>query len=209
MAQFSVKQIKALLADAGLPVDALDNTAEEICARHNAALDSIKEERDSLKADAETLASTQKELAELKAAAKDDGFKAKYEHEHEAFEKYKADVAHKAVIEAKRTAFMEILKDAGITRDTSIAKVLKYTDVDKLGELDESGKFTDAKAILKAVKDEWPEHITTEGKQGAPTPTPPAKVEGGAFEQMSLADKMKFANEHPEDPGVRAWLGKK
>ena len=208
MAQFSVKQIKAVLSDAGLPVDALDKTAEDICARHSAALDSIKEERDSYKEEAAQLANVKEELEALKAAG-DNGFKAKYEKEHEAFVKYKAEVTHKAELEAKKAAFLDILKDAGITKDTSVAKVLKYTDLDKLGTLNADGKFEEAKEILKSVKAEWPEHITTESEHGATTPTPPSNNGGNAFEQMSLADKMRFANEHPDDAGVKAWLGKK
>lgn len=208
MAQFSVKQIKAVLSDAGLPVDALDKTAEDICARHSAALDSIKEERDSYKEEAAQLANVKAELEKLKTSG-DDGFKAKYEKEHEAFEKYKAEVAHEAELNTKKAAFLEILKDAGITKDTSIAKVLKYTDLDKLGALNADGKFEEAKEILKAVKAEWPEHITTEAEHGANTPTPPSNNGGNTFEKMSLVDKMKFANEHPDDAGVKAWLGKK
>lgn len=205
---FSIKQIKELLSDAGLPVDKLDSTAEEICSRHNTALDAIKEERDSLKTKADTLATVQAELDNLKAQ-KDDGFKDKYEKEHADFEKYKADVAHKAELESKKTAFLEVLKDAGITKDTSIAKVLKYTDLDGEDfELDDKGKFKNAKAILKSVKDEWPEHITTDGTDGADVKHPPEHHDSSDFEKMSLADKMSYANAHPNDEAVKSWLGK-
>lgn len=203
---FSVKQIKELLSNAGLPVDALEKTAEEICSRHNTTLDAIKEERDNLKKDADTLASVKKELDDLKAQ-KDDGFKDKYEKEHQNFENYKAEVAHKAELETKKTAFLDILKDAGITKDTSIAKVLKYTDLDKIGNLDDKGKFENAKEILKSVKEEWPEHITKEREDGADMHNPP-EAHDGDFEKMNLVDKMRYANEHPTDEAVKAWLEK-
>ena len=205
---FSVKQIKELLSTAGLPVDALDRTAEEICSRHNTTLDAIKEERDKFKTDAETLATVEKELADLKSQ-KDDGFKDKYEAEHKAFEAFKADITHKALLEARKAAFLDVLKDAGITKDTSIAKVLKYTNLDTdVYELDDKGKFKDAKAILKAVKEEWPEHITVERTDGADTKHPPEVHDGSDFEKMTLVDKMRFANEHPNDEAVKAWLTK-
>ena len=208
MADFSVKQIKALLSEHGMPVEGLDKAAEEICSRHNTTLDAIKEERDGYKKDAETLATVQKELDDLKAD-KDDGYKDKYEKEHADFEKYKADVAHKATLEARKAAFLGVLADAGITKESSVAKVLKYTNLDADEyELSDDGKFKDAKAILKSVKEEWPEHITKEGEQGADTKHPPEHHDGTDFEKMSLVDKMAFANAHPNDEAVKAWLKK-
>lgn len=205
---FSVKQIKELLSKAGLPVDALEKTAEEICSRHNTTLDAIKEERDTYKKDADTLASVQKELTDLKAQ-KDDGYKDKYEQEHQAFEDYKNEVAHKATLEAKKNAFLDVLKDAGIVKDTSVAKVLKYTDLDKDEyELDDKGKFKNAKSILKSVQEEWPEHITKENEDGADVKHPPEHHDGNDFEKMSLVDKMSYANSHPNDEAVKTWLGK-
>ena len=124
-------------------------------------------------------------------------------------QKYKADVVHKAELESKKTAFLEVLKDAGITKDTSVAKVLKYTDLDGEDfELDDKGKFKNAKAILKSVKDEWPEHITTDGTDGADVKHPPEHHDSSDFEKMSLADKMSYANAHPNDEAVKSWLGK-
>lgn len=205
---FSVKQIKDLLSKAGLPVDALEKTAEEICSRHNTTLDAIKEERDNYKKDADTLASVQKELADLKAHA-DDGFKDKYEKEHADFEKFKSDVAFEKEHIVREKAFLEILKDAGVTKDKSVEKVLKYTDLEKLGDLDKDGKFVDAKKILKSVQEEWPEHISKQGEQGADVKNPPAGTDGNEFEKMSLRDKMSYANDHPNDESVKAWLGKK
>ena len=205
---FSIKQIKELLSDAGLPVDKLDSTAEEICSRHNTALDAIKEERDSLKTKADTLATVQAELDNLKAQ-KDDGYKDKYEKEHKAFEDYKSEVEREKEHAKRESAFMDVLKDAGITKDTSVAKVLKYTDIDgDEYELDDKGKFKNAKSILKSVKEEWPEHITTDGTDGADVKHPPEHHDSNDFDKKSLAEKMAYANEHPNDEAVKAWLNK-
>ena len=57
---FSVKQIKAILSNHNMPVEDLEGAAEEICSKHSADMDAIKEERDNLKQDAETLTSVQK-----------------------------------------------------------------------------------------------------------------------------------------------------
>ena len=45
-------------------------------------------------------------------------------------------------------------------------------------------------------------------KTGADVSNPPDNTHGNTFDQMSLADKMKYANEHPDDTGVKAWLNK-
>ena len=168
---FSIKQIKAILSSHNMPVDDLDAAAEDICARHSADLDSIKEERDTLKKDAETLADVKKELEALKAKPGDD-YKAKWEKEKQDFADYKAGVEKEKALEAKRAVLREIAKDAGLS-EAGIAKAVKYHDFDKL-ELDENGAAKEKAAILKGLKEEWPEYITTTETKGANTPTPPA-----------------------------------
>lgn len=180
---FSIKQIKAILSSHNMPVDDLDAAAEDICARHSADLDSIKEERDNLrterdgfKKDAETLATVQKELDELKNKP-DDGYKAKYEKERDDFSKYKAEVESEKALNRKKDALREIAKDAGLS-EAGIAKVLKYHDYEKF-ELDETGAPKEKASVLKAIKEEWPEYITTTGAKGANTATPPGSAGAG------------------------------
>jgi len=167
---FSIKQIKAILSSHNMPVDDLDAAAEDICARHSADLDSIKEERDTFKKDAETLADVQKELDALKANTGDD-FKAKYEKEKQDFADYKAEIAKEKALEAKRAVLREIAKDAGLS-EAGIAKAVKYHDFDKM-ELDEKGAAKEKAAILKGLREEWPEYIQTTETKGANTATPP------------------------------------
>lgn len=84
MAGFSIKQVKAILSEHNMPVDDLQSAAEELCERHVADLDSIKEQRDNSKGEVSRLksendrltgelqkanAETQKAQADLKAAA--------------------------------------------------------------------------------------------------------------------------------------------
>ena len=173
---FSVKQIKALLSEHGLPVDNLEAAADEICRRHAADLDSIKEERDSYRKDAEALAATKAELDALKAQP-GDGFKEKYETVRKEFAEYKDTVAKEKALEAKRAAYQDLCKDAGLN-EKGIAKAVKYADWDAI-ELDEAGKVVDAKAHLKSIREEWAEHIKTEGEQGVQTPNPPGSNGGG------------------------------
>lgn len=172
---FSVKQIKAILSENGMPTEKLDSVAEEICSRHNAVLESIKEERDSYKKDSETLVSVQKELETFKNKP-DDGFKEKYEKEHRAFEDFKAETEKKETLAAKRAAYEEVCKDANLN-EKGVAKAIKYADWDSI-ELDDNGKVKDAKAVIKALKEEWAEHVTKSETKGSDTPNPPSNNGG-------------------------------
>ena len=163
------KQLKSKLQEFGVPAENLDAATDYICVAHAADLDAIKEERDALRADVETLTRAKKELDELKA---------KYEKERDAFKAYKADTEAKEALAAKKAAYTEICKDAGLN-EKGVAKALKYADWNAV-ELDEAGKVKDAKDHIKALKEEWAEHVVTTTTQGANTPNPPTNT-GGAL----------------------------
>ncbi|MBR0082425.1 MAG: hypothetical protein IJP98_06795, partial [Clostridia bacterium] len=78
-----------------------------------------------------------------------------------------------------RTAYRGLLADANVAekyRD----KVLKYTDFNAV-ELDDKGKLKGAAALLRAVKEEWPEYLETVTEGSAvQTPNPPANNGPGA-----------------------------
>ena len=181
---------------------------DEIIQSHTETVDGLKEQLKTAQAEAEKLPAVQKELDDLKVTAKaESAYRKKYDDEHAAFEKFKADTEAEKVLAAKKTAYKDVLKDAGITAEKSVEKVLKYTAFDKM-ELDDSGKIKDAASLMKSVKEEWPELITTQGQQGAETGKPPANNGGSAFAAMSLAEKMQYANAHPGDKEVADWMSK-
>ena len=75
---------RKFLSALGIEADKID----EIISAHTETVDALKEERDKYKADADKLPGVQKELDDLKKTANDaDGYKKKYDDEHEAFEK--------------------------------------------------------------------------------------------------------------------------
>lgn len=167
----------------------------------------------------ETVTGLQKKLEEAttKAAQYDEAkkqldelgkedWKGKYEKEHADFDAYKADVEKKAIVSSKTTAVTEILKKINVS-EKRIPAILKVTDLDSI-ELDKNGGVKNADDVEKKLKEDWADFIVTEQKHGAPTPTPPSNNGGNAFEQMSLADKMTYANEHPNDQSVKNWLNK-
>lgn len=88
------------------------------------------------------------------------------------FKAFKAQVAEEKTLESKKAVFRKIAKDAGLS-EKGIEKAVKYANWDKI-ELDENGEIKDAPGQIKALRDEWPEHIVTKVENNDPTPTPPA-----------------------------------
>lgn len=168
MARITRKFLKALSIED-------ENVQEQIINAYREEIDTLTEERDTFKVDAEKLPKVEKELNDLKEQHKDDGenpYQKKYEDEHKAFEAYKKEVAAKEEKAAKMTAYKALLKEAGIN-EKRIDSVLKVTDIDKI-ELDEEGKIKDSETLKNNIKTEWSDFIVQTSTQGANTATPPA-----------------------------------
>ena len=163
---FSIKQVKAKLQEYGVPAENLDSAAEYFCSAHKTDLDAIKEQRDTYKADAETLAAVQKELNDLRAA-QPDGWKDKHDALKKEFEDYKKGVTAKEAKAAK-----------GITgKSLDIAMRGSGAEIAAL-ELGEDGKIKDAAALEALVKGDFSGLVSTTTTTGANTANPPA-VSGG------------------------------
>lgn len=147
---------------------------EQIIEAHTETVSGLKDQITKLendlteaKGEAGKLTGVQKELDDLKAQVDADN-KARAGKDYDAlkkeFDDYKADVKRRAEHTAKENAYRTILKDAGIP-ERHHDKILKYSDVDGV-ELDDKGEIKTKKDILKAVKEEWSDHIPTEETQG-------------------------------------------
>lgn len=164
-----------------------EDKVEEIITAHTEVTDALKEERDKYKKDAEELPKVQ---AQLNDALKkgDDAYKEKYEKEHKAFEDYKKEQDAEALQRKKKSAYKEILKEAGI-QDKRIDAVLKVSgDVINKIELDDDGKVKGADELTKAAAKEWPEFIAKEETRGTDTQS----HEGATGSGVSKADIMKI-----------------
>lgn len=190
-----------------------DDKADQIIEAHAETVNGLKDELDKAKADGPKVETLERQIADLRAELAEadkrigdgDGYKAEYEKVKQEFETFKAETEAKATRAVKEKAYRQILADAGIS-EHRLDFVTKYSAeaIDAL-ELDESGKPKDAAAALEAVKTEWGDFIAVNSTQGAKVPNPPSNTGGKGFEGMSLADKMKYANEHPEQ--AEAVLG--
>lgn len=173
---------RRFLASKGIEADVI----EEIITAHTETISGLKDKLDEAngyKAKAEKYDATKKELDDLKAEVAKNSDK-DYDALKKEFDDYKADIENKAVRSKKEEAYKEILKDAGIP-EKHFAKILKYSDVDGV-ELDDKGKIKTAGDIRKAIKEEWGDHIESNGQQGAQTPNPPANT-GGKPESTGYA----------------------
>lgn len=163
---------RKFLSALGIEADKVD----EIIAAHTEVTDSLKEERDKYKADAERLPAVEKELSDLKAKAEgEDPYKEKFEALQKEYDEYKADVANKETTAKKESSFRKILKDIGIP-DKRIDSVIKVSDINKI-ELTEDG-IKDEDKLKERLKEEWSDFITTTKTEGVNSANPPANNGG-------------------------------
>ena len=153
---------------------------------HLETVNGLKDQLEKFRKDAEALPGVQAELKKAKEAAEKSGDAAKIQ---EAFDKYKTEVEAERTKAAKETALRKVAKDAGLT-EAGIAKAVKYTDYSAL-ELDDKGEIKEAKALIKSLKEEWPEHIAKETNNGADTSTPPGN-QGNNGKYSSKDEIMKI-----------------
>ena len=181
---------RTMLKDMGLNEEQISTIIEA----HTETTEGLKTDRDKYKADAEKLATVQKELDTLKAAG-DGGYKEKYEKEHQAFEDYKTAQTAKETRQAKEKAYTEFLKSVGVS-EKRIPSIIKVTDLNAV-EL-EGDKVKDAEKLTESVKTEWADFIETSNTNGANTNTPPANNpnNGDDPSKMTMEQYIAYRNKN-------------
>lgn len=179
---FTRKMLKAM----GVEEEKID----QIMDAHVEVVDALKADRDTYKENAEKLTAVQKELDALKAKG-EDGYKEKYEKEHQALEDFKKDVAAKETKAAKSKAYRELLREAGVS-DKRFDSIIKLTDLDGI-ELDSDGKIKDADKHAETIKTEWADFIVSTETKGAKTATPPQN--NGGKTTMTRAEIMAIKDD--------------
>lgn len=177
-----------------LAMDLTEDKIEQIIEAHRDTINGLTDERDALKADvdkykaeANRLATVEKDL--LKAQAKlEDAEKVaeRLKSLQDEFDEYKADVDAKATQATKEKAYKELLKEAGVSEKRFDA-ILKISDLSGI-EFDKDGKIKDSKGVVDSIKTEWADFIVKEGTQGASTATPPSNDSGVDYDKMSDAE---------------------
>ena len=185
---------------------------EQIIAAHRETINGLTAERDTLKADvdrykaeAERLANVEKELVKAEKQLEDaKDASEKLKSVQEEFSKYKTNVETKARADAVEKAFRGLLKEAGVA-EKYFDKIVKVSDLSAV-KLDKDNNIQDSNNVVENIKSEWSDFVVTQGTQGAKVPNPPGNTGGSRFESMSLAEKMNYANENPNNAEVQAWL---
>lgn len=179
-----------------------EDVAEAIMAEHVAVTTALIKERDTYKAEADKVPGLQEKL---KAQSDNEDYKTKYESEHQAFESFKAKTAQDAEAAKVSAAYRRLLTEEKVSEKRFDA-ILKVTDLSGM-KLDKDGNLTGAEKIRESIRNEWADFIVKKEERGADDSNPP-DPDHNTFETMSLADKMQYANAHPSDPAVAAWLAK-
>lgn len=138
--------------------------------------DTISDLKDKETKSSEELAKLQKELEDAKnLAIEKEGknpWKVKFDALKEEFEGYKTEEQKKATKAAKESAYKALLKETGVA-EKRIASVVRVSDIESL-ELGDDGKFKNSDELVKKIKEDWSDFISTESTKGADTATPPA-----------------------------------
>lgn len=159
-----------------------DEQISAVMDAHTEVVDALKSQRDGYKAEAEKLPEIQKKLDEMGG----EDYKAKYEKEHDSYEKYKAKVKADAETEKVRAAYRKLLADEKVS-EKRLDAVMRLTDFSGM-TLQEDGTLTDADKLRKGIRDEWSDYIVTEKTLRENVATPPVTAGGG---RMSREDIFK------------------
>ena len=176
-------------------MDLDEDKISQIIDAHQSVIDEIAQERDSLKADvakykaeADRLASVEKDLTKAQAKLEDaEETSKKLKSLQDEFNTYKADVNAKATQAQKEKAYRALLTEAGVS-EKRFDSIVKVSDLSKI-EFDKDGNVKDSKDIVNNIKSEWADFIVTEGVRGANTSNPPSNTGGN---KMSKDEIMKI-----------------
>lgn len=155
--------------DGNIPADNIAKAAHAVAStvgrsfvdrkRYNAKLDEITQ------------------LEQDKNTAEDNATKAskwekKYNDEHEAFEKFKADTDAKETLSNLKAAYKQLLTESGIDpkRHDTIIRATDFKEM-KLGD---DGKLENAADLKKAIETDWSDFKVTTHTKGATVENPPA-----------------------------------
>lgn len=172
MAEFNRATLRKVFEDAGMEIPPKD-VLGQICDLHTAKTDEMK---DTVKELTKRAEKAEQERDALEAQG-NDGYKEKYDKEHSDFEKFKAEIAAEKAQASKEKAYRAMLKD--VLSEKGVEKAVKYADWSKI-ELDEKGELKNASEHVKAVKEEWSEHVSNSVIHNAPVPNPPINTGGTA-----------------------------
>lgn len=168
-----------------------DEKVDEIIEAHVESVEALKRQRDEYKAEAEKVPGLQKQLDGM---GDPDELRAKLDAEHEAFEKYRAEVeAGKAEAE-KRVLYRKLLEQVGVD-PKRVDSVLRVSDLSGVSVKD--GALDGADALAEKAKADWADFIAVETTKGANVAKPPT-MSGGSAAPKNLREALQQRYENEE-----------
>lgn len=168
MARFTRAEIRRIIGE-----PCTDEMENSIIAMHIGVVDPLKDELQTLKADAAKVSDLEKEIERLKTLNTDaEGWKAKYEKEHTDFDEYKNNIDSEKQTENLKSLYKSLLKENKVD-DKRIDSILKVTDFSTL-KVGKDGKLENAKELSESIKNDWGDFIVKTETKGADIETPPA-----------------------------------
>lgn len=168
---------------------------ETIITEHTTVTTVLKDKIDTLQKDSDALATTKKELEDLKKDISDNDWKGKYEKEHTDFDTYKKDVESKEAVGKIKSAYKKLLNECKVG-DKHIDAVLKVTDFSNM-KVGEDGNLENADKLKEAIATEWSGFITTTKKEPSGNPeTPPGGDGSGNVSRAGQLAKQYYEEKY-------------
>lgn len=200
MARFTRAEIRRIIGE-----PCTDEMENSIVAMHIGVVDPLKDELQTLKADAAKVSDLEKEIERLKTLNTDaESWKAKYEKEHADFDEYKNNIDSEKQTENLKSLYKSLLKENKVD-DKRIDSILKVTDFATL-KVGKDGKLENAKELSESIKNDWGDFIVKTETKGADIETPPAnngnkltkeqimEIKDTAARQKAIADNIELFN---------------
>lgn len=198
-AHFEMTLSEEMLKGMGLTKEQISSILEA----HSETITGLKKERDGYKMELERVKralesanETKKELETLKSG----DWEAKYNEEHESFERYKKDVETKAKVAKTKELYVKLLKDTGVG-EQFIDSIIGVTDLAGM-TISENGDLENKDNLVNDAKERWSGFIVQDKVKGAEVQTPPDSgidMTKEAFFKLPLNEQMGFANSHPAE----------
>lgn len=196
---------RRFLKDIGIESDEI----EKIIKEHLSTVDSLKDELDNLRSDAENHKAVEKELNALKEQQKTgDSYKDKYDALKKDFDAYKNDVESKETAAAKTKAVKEYFESKNIT-GSNLDIALRGCR-DEISSIDlKDGKISDTKVLDELISSTYAGLVAKTAIQAANVANPPSNNGGKSTktkaEILAIKDtveRQKAIAENPAEFGL-------
>ena len=175
---------RAMLKGMGLT----DEQVSAIIEEHTSVTSALKDQVKQYKEDAEKLPDVQKELDKMKKDTSASDWEKKYNDEHNAFDKYKKEIADKEFNEKIKSAYKKLLAECKVG-EKHIDSILRVTDFSEM-KLTEEGTFEGVDKIKEKIASDWSGFITTKETKGSDVEDPPGDKGGEESKKTGRAAEL-------------------